>query len=282
MDERPNGGCGVPEGDTIHKIANFLKPRLTDQVVRDLSLAPRFTAAPAPGRSSPVGVAGRAVTDVVARGKHLFIAFDNALALRSHLGMYGSWHFYPHGAPWRKPETQASLVLATDDTVYVCFNAREIEWVAAPSVRERVIDMRFGPDLTAGDANLDAVVRRARDFLEPDTPLVDVLLDQRVACGIGNVYKSELLFLRRHTPMTPLAAVGDASLAECFGLAARLLGSNLGGGKRVTRREKDHAGRLWVYGRGGSPCLRCDDTIRYARLGRHHRATYWCAACQGP
>lgn len=270
----------MPEGDTIHKIANFLKPRLTDQVVHDVTLAPRFEARRERGRRSTTRVAGHAVTDVVARGKHLFIAFDNALALRSHLGMYGSWHFYAHDAAWRKPKKQASLVLTTEDTVYVCFNAREVEWVAAPSVRERVIDMRLGPDLTAGAPDPSTVVRRAREFLEPDTPLVDVLLDQRVACGIGNVYKSELLFIRRHPPMTRLDEVDDETLAGCFGLATRLLGSNLGGGKRVTRREKDNAGRLWVYGRGGSPCLRCDGTIRYARLGKHHRGTYWCADCQ--
>jgi endonuclease-8 len=271
----------MPEGDTIHKIANFLKPRLTDQVVNAVALAPRFDAGPSRGRRPSDQAAGRSVTDVVARGKHLFIEFDNALALRSHLGMYGSWHFYAHGAAWKKPRKQASLVLTTDETVYVCFNAKEVEWVAAPSVRERVIDMRLGPDLTAGAVDLGAVVRRAREFQDPDAPLVDVLLDQRVACGIGNVYKSELLFIQRHPPLTRLADVSDESLGECFGLAADLLGSNLGGGKRVTRREKDDAGRLWVYGRGGAPCLRCDDTIRYARLGQHHRGTYWCPACQG-
>lgn len=270
----------MPEGDTIHKIANFLKPRLAERVVRDVTLAPRFDPPAARNGRPTARVAGRAVTDVVVRGKHLFIAFDNALALRSHLGMYGSWHFYPRGAPWRKPERQASVVLTTDDTIYVCFNAKEVEWVAAPSVRERVIGTRLGPDLTAGDADLALVVRRAREFLDADTLLADVLLDQRVACGIGNVYKSELLFIRRHLPETPLGALGDRTLAACYALAVDLLGSNLGGGKRVTRREPDDAGRLWVYGRGDAPCLRCDGTIRYARLGRHHRGTYWCAACQ--
>ncbi len=261
----------MPEGDTIHKIANFLAPRLDGRVVQRLDLAPRY-----PARA----VAGRRIREVAARGKHLFIVFDDGAALRSHLGMYGSWHFYAPGAEWRKPAAQASLVLAVDGTDYVCFNAKEVEWVRAPSVRERVLDARLGPDLTAGGVALDAVVRRAREFLDPDTPLADVLLDQRVACGIGNVYKSELLFLRRHRPLTLLEALDDTALEACYALAAELLGSNLGGGKRVTRREKDNAGRLWVYGRGGSPCLRCDGVIEYARLGRHHRGTCWCGACQ--
>jgi endonuclease-8 len=261
----------MPEGDTIHKIANFLAPRLDGRLVKRLELAPRYRARLA---------SGLRIREVAARGKHLFISFDDGTALRSHLGMYGSWHFYAPGAEWRKPVSQASLMLEVEGTDYVCFNAKEVEWVRAPSVRERVLDARLGPDLTAGDVPLVAVVRRAREFLEPDTPLADVLLDQRVACGIGNVYKSELLFLRRLRPLTPLEALDDPALENCYGLAAKLLGSNLGGGKRVTRREKDNAGRLWVYGRGGSPCLRCDGVIDYARLGRHHRGTYWCDACQ--
>lgn len=261
----------MPEGDTIHKIANFLRPRLVSEVVQGLEVAPRFERRP---------VAGRSIRDVQARGKHLYINFDDDTALRSHLGMYGSWHFYALGAPWRKPAKQASVILETTDTVYVCFNAKEVEWVATPSVRGRVLDQRLGPDLTTGRVDPGVVARRARAFLEPDTPLADVLLDQRVACGIGNVYKSEILFIRRHLPLTALGAVDDPTLEAAYALAGRLLAGNLGGGKRVTRDEGDNAGRLWVYGRSGSPCLRCDDTIRHARLGRHHRGTWWCSSCQ--
>ncbi len=135
-------------------------------------------------------------------------------------------------------------------------------------------------DLTAGPVDTPAVARRARALLEPEAPLTDVLLDQRVACGIGNVYKSEVLFLRRHLPDSPLGTVDDEALGACYELASELLRSNLGGGRRVTRREGDEAGRLWAYGRGGAPCLRCDGVITYARLGHHHRGTYWCPACQ--
>lgn len=59
-----------------------------------------------------------------------------------------------------------------------------------------------------------------------------------------------------------------------------LLRSHLGGGPRVTRFEQDRAGRLWVYGRVGLSCLRCDDRISSARLGKDHRATYLCETCQ--
>lgn len=261
----------MPEGDTIHKIANWMAPRLTDCVVTDVRMADAAGA-----RSCR----GRRVENVRALGKHLFIEFEHDRALRSHLGMYGSWHFYPPDAEWQKPRSQASLVVETGDVVYVCFNAKEVELVKSPSVRERIIDTRLGPDLIGEDFDSDYLVRRARDILEPDALIADVLLDQRVACGIGNVYKSEVLFIERILPQMQLGDLPDGALARCFETSADLLRRNLGGGKRVTRFEDDDAGRLWVYGRTGLPCLRCDGRVAGQRLGRHYRGTFWCPDCQ--
>jgi len=261
----------MPEGDTVHKIANFLAPRLEGRVV----VAVRMADAAGARECS-----GRRVTGVHARGKHLYIDFDSDRVLRSHLGMYGSWHSYAPEEAWRKPRRQASLVVSTDDQVFVCFNAKEVELVRSPSVRERIGRSRLGPDLIADGVGTEAIVRRARDILEEDALLADALLDQRVACGIGNVYKSEVLFLEGWSPQTRLGDLADGDLARCFATAADLLRRNLGGGRRVTRFVADGAGRLWVYGRRGKPCLRCEAPVVSTRLGRHHRSTYWCPTCQ--
>ena len=261
----------VPEGDTIHKIAGFLAPRLEGETVRRLHLA----------RGQGGRVEGRQIDRVQARGKHLYIYFDNDLALRSHLGMHGSWHSYPSTANWQKPSSRASLVLGVDSAWYVCFNAKEVELVERPSVRERVLGARLGPDLATDNVDVTRLPARARALLEPDALLMDVLLDQRVAAGIGNVYKCELLFLGRYPTGTTLADVSDSELVRSYALAGELLRRNLGGGKRHTRFVGDGAGRLWVYGRGGALCLACDTgVIAYQRLGRHHRGTYWCPNCQ--
>jgi len=261
----------VPEGDTIHKIANYLAPRLESLPVDRLEIADRDAAR---------RIEGRRITSVSASGKHLFIAFDDDTALRSHLGMYGAWHRYAPGERWNKPRRRASVVLEAGGDTYVCFNAKEIEVVRSPSVRERIVATRLGPDLVASGVDTAAVVARAREFANEDTLVADTLLDQRVAAGIGNVYKSEVLFINRRLPATRLTDVDDAELAEHYSLAADLLRRNLGGGRRVTRFETDSAGRLWAYGRRGLPCLRCEGRISSACLGRHHRGTYWCAGCQ--
>jgi endonuclease-8 len=219
---------------------------------------------------------------VTARGKHLFIEFDSGTALRIHLGMYGSWHRYSRGEAWRKPRSQASVALATAEAEYVCFNAREVEIVTLPSVREKVLRSRIGPDLIADDVDFETLAARAREYLDGDVLLADVLLDQRVASGIGNVYKSEVLFIERLMPNLVLREVSNRDLERCYRTAADRLRRNLGGGRRTTRLQRDAAGRLWVYGRSGLPYLRCDGRIESRRMGRHHRGTYWCGSCQEP
>lgn len=261
----------MPEGDTIHKIANFLAPRLREQTIVRVAVA---------GRAAAQRLSGRRVANVLARGKHLFIELDDATAIRSHLGMWGSWHRYAHDEVWNKPRSQASLVITTADDEFVCFNAKEVEVVRVPSVRERIVHGRLGPDLIADDCDPGLLVRRAREFLDGGELLADVLLDQRVASGIGNVYKSELLFIERLSVDLTLAGVADEELGRCFATAADLLRQNLGGGMRVTRSGSDGAGRLWVYGRKGRPCHECDTPIESARMGRHQRSTYWCPHCQ--
>ncbi len=261
----------MPEGDTIHRIANFLAPRLIGRTLLRVNMADAAAA-----RSCT----DRRVRNVMARGKHLFIELDNHTALRSHLGMYGSWHFYAPSETWRKPSSQVSLVVTTAEEVYVCFNAKEIQLVEQLGVRQRVLKARLGPDLISDDIAPNLIARRARDFLDGDLLLADALLDQRIACGIGNVYKSEVLFIEGWSPLTRLDDLTDAEVARCFLTAASLLKRNLGGGPRVTRFVTDGSSGLWVYGRRGRPCLRCDGRIESARLGRHHRSTYWCGGCQ--
>jgi endonuclease-8 len=261
----------MPEGDTIHKIAGYLAPRLRGRrifrlIASDPAMAERC--------------AGRLIRRVVAKGKHLFIELDNDWVLRSHLGMYGSWHRYREGEEWRKPRRQASLEIATEGEVYVCFNAKEVELIQATSVRRRILDTRLGPDLTVPMIDLARVVSRAREIPSEDWLIADLLLDQRVAAGIGNVYKSEVLFIEGILPQRRPWAVSDVQLERCYATAADLLRRNLGGGPRTTRFVKDRAGRLWVYGRAGLPCLRCGERIRAARLGKDHRPTFWCPACQ--
>lgn len=259
----------MPEGDTIHQLAAFLAPRLEGRVLRTARV-----------RDLPeLDLRGRRVARVRPRGKHLFIELDDERVLRSHLGMHGSWHSYAPGERWKRPRRHAGIELATDARVFVCFHPAEVECFVRGGLAERDARARVAVDLIADDVEPADLARRARELHPPDVSVVDVLLDQRVAGGVGNVYKSEALFLERVAPTSALGDLDDERLRAVFIRARALLRANLRGGSRRTRAE-DGRGELWVYGRAGEPCLVCGAPIVCARLGRGARATYRCPRCQ--
>lgn len=258
----------MPEGDTVHQLAGYLDRRLSGRWL-DYGLIRRPTETTLdPAR----------VESVRALGKHLLIALDDGRTVRSHLGMHGSWHRYPDGAPWPFPASQAAIELHCADQAYLCFHPMQVQILVSQGLAHRDLASRLGPDLVSGRADYPLILTRARRLSAPDTPLVDLLLNQRIAAGIGNVYKSELLFLLGLHPLRTLAATPDDRLESLYRRGRALLHANLDGGPRVTRRAD--GARLWVYRRRGRPCLRCGTTIRSARLGRDARSTYWCARCQ--
>jgi len=260
----------MPEGDTVFKLAGYLRRELRGRELVTGSVR----------SSQPVDLAGRRVVGVSSHGKHLFIEFDNGLQLRSHLGMWGSWHGYAPMEQWQKPRRQAAIVLDIGERVFVCFNPLQVEVLRPTGVRRRRLGVALGPDLLAPEPDLDTILIRVRTLTVEDAPIVDVLLDQRIASGIGNVYKSEVLFLGGLDPRETIGSLGDGKILDLYRRASDLLGRNLSGGPRVTRRAGDAAGPLWVYGRTGQPCLKCDDLIRSSRLGRGQRSTFWCPTCQ--
>ncbi|HEU4787838.1 MAG TPA: zinc finger domain-containing protein, partial [Gemmatimonadaceae bacterium] len=125
---------------------------------------------------------------------------------------------------------------------------------------------------------------------EPRTAIADALLDQRRIAGVGNVLKSEALFLAGLCPFTAVGEVPDERLRDVIAIAQRLLRQNVitvdrprataRAGSRNTTGSLDPAARLWVYGRSGRPCRRCGAAIAVRRSGPHARSTYWCPNCQ--
>src|SRR5262249_9056244 len=143
----------------------------------------------------------------------------------------------------------------------------------------------LGPDLL-GAFDRAEVVRRTR--LHTREAIADVLLNQRVVAGIGNVFKSEILFLAALDPFAPVSALSEDALGRVVDVAKAQLDANVMArsqtlspafGRRTTR-SLDPNEKLWVYGRGGKPCRRCGTTILCKATGVDARLTYWCPTCQ--
>lgn len=264
----------MPEGDTIFRTAASLRTWLID---REITAARALR--PDLGISRLVG---RTVTAVEANGKNLLMTFSAgsdapSLVLHTHMRMTGSWHVYPVGAPWRKPERQARVVLTAGERVAVCFNAPIIELASAVATARRASIASLGPDVLVDPFDLDEVWERAVRQ-SADRALGEVLLDQRIVAGIGNIYRCESLFLRGLHPWTALGALDRAAFDALVMEAATLMRANLG--PSTARSFGAGPSRPWVYRRAGLPCRRCGTTIRSRPQGPQARVAYWCSTCQ--
>jgi endonuclease-8 len=274
----------MPEGDTIYRSAQTLDRALRGRVVtRFESVLPALTRI-----DEDAPLAGRTVERVWSRGKHLLIEFSGDILLRTHMRMNGSWHIYRPGERWQRPRHQARVVIETDAFVAVAFNVPVAEFYTGRGLAREPALNALGPDLLGETFDEEAAVDRLRE--RGPLGIGDALLDQRALAGIGNVYKSEVCFLCRVHPFTPVDRLSKDDLRGLVQTARRLLLANVAPGTDggiatyyPLRRTTERVGaeeRLWVYGRARRPCRRCGTPVERRKQGLDARSTYWCPRCQ--
>jgi endonuclease VIII len=257
----------VPEGDAVWLTVRRLHDALAGRVLtRSDVRVPRFAT---------TDLTGRKVTEAVSRGKHLLIRLEGELTVHTHLKMEGSWRIRP--ASERVPEShRIRLILANDAWQAVGYQLGVAE-ILPTAAEDRVVG-HLGPDLLGPDWDLAVAARRLRS--SPQAPVGEALLDQRNVAGIGNLYKSEVLFLRGVSPWRRVGEVADAE--ALLRLARRLLDTNKERFGQVTTGVWRRGEETWVYGRAGQPCRRCGTPVRAAEQGGDagERITFWCPRCQ--
>jgi endonuclease-8 len=273
----------VPEGDSIFRAARTLQRALAGRAVtRFESVFPRLTRI-----DDDTPLRGRIVERVEARGKHLLIWFSGGLVLRTHMRMHGSWHIYRPGERWMRPRSDMRIVVETGEMHAVAFNVPVAEFEAAATLEQSPAMRHLGPDLLS--ENFSAAEAIDRIAARADMDVADALLDQSALAGIGNVYKSEVLFAGNVNPFRKAGDVSREEIERLVTIAARFLRANVAetstgmatyGGMRRTTGRSDPGARFWVYGRGGKPCRRCGTPISRAKQGPNARSTYWCERCQ--
>lgn len=274
----------MPEGDTIFRAAAALDRALAGRVVTRFETAIAMLARV----DDNTPIAGRTIERCESVGKHLLIRFSGDLILRSHMRMSGSWHLYRPGEPWQRPARDMRVRLDTDAWVAVAFNVPVLEFIRSDDLPRSRALASLGPDLLAADFDRDEAIRRLA--AAGPRPIGDVLLDQRVLAGIGNVFKSEVLFLCGLDPFQPASRLDDAERARIVDTAVPLMRANTGSGAgpeivtyrglRRTTRNAAPGDNLWVYGRAGRPCRKCGAAIQSRKTGTDARTTYWCPRCQ--
>jgi endonuclease VIII len=243
----------VPEGDSLHRAARRLQLLVGERVDAETP-HPRAAAERIAERLD-----GRRLLDVEAVGKNLVLSFEGGLTLRSHLRMSGRWHVVPRGRgrtgrPW--------LVLRGERHEAVLWGGPVLE------LHTRAL-RRLGPDILARPPDFERIVANLRRE-HPSRTIGDAILDQRLVCGIGNLWKAEALWQGGISPWRPLGEAGDDDLHAVLRSAAELMRRSLETGREDRR----------IYRRAGRPCPRCGTPIRSRGQGDANRTAYWCPTCQ--
>ncbi len=159
----------MPEGDTVFHTAETLRQALVGRTVTRCDVrVPRFAT---------VDLSGQVVDEVITRGKHLFIRVGSA-SIHSHLKMDGSWRVSA-----RRPDHRTRIILEAGEIRVIGIDLGVLEILDRQHDEDAVAHL--GPDLLGSD--WDPHVAAANLIADPERPLADALLDQRVMAGIGNV-----------------------------------------------------------------------------------------------
>jgi endonuclease-8 len=254
----------MPEGDTVFLTASRLRLALAGKTLtRSDFRVPRYAT---------VDLRGQRVESVGSYGKHLFIRTPD-VSVHTHLKMEGEWRTYCTGERWTRPRVTARLVLGTDDTEAVGFSLGTVEVLRRAD--EHTATDHLGPDLLGDNWDVTEAMRRLTQHATQ--PIGLALLDQRNLAGIGNIYRSEICFLRRVHPATPVADVPD--LLALVHEAYRVL----------TKAATQPPWRPLAYGRTRRPCQRCGtpivvhllgETAPADRITQRERGIYFCPRCQ--
>lgn len=265
----------MPEGQVSHRNALRLGAALAGQVILRVE-------APEP-RIGPQRLAerltGLRVDEVAAEGKHHLIRFASGEVLHSHLGMGGRWRLLPAS---RSPAGRGLwLGLWTERHVAAQYGGPRLRLYEPgepiPSVAA------LGPDLLDTSLEPDEATTRALVRVDPARPIGDALMDQRIVAGVGNVFRSETLFLCGISPWRAVGAVTPSEAADLGRTASRLLADGVRRrGPITTYHSPDPRSRerTWVYGRAGRPCRRCGTPVMSRGMGDANRTVSWCPACQ--
>ncbi len=298
----------MPEGNEVHRWAERHNAAFGGR---------KLNVLPGPGHRFHDAhlVDGKKLKRVHAVGKHLGYEFGADLMLHVHLGRFGDWNEgcgplpEPKGAlravlqragsgrPARSVKGQPHNLRCQHDDGSQPFPPEEVEWceLRGPtdcSVYDRAkweaLLERLGPDPLGEDANGHDDPKKYMDaVLKSKKPIAEVLMDQAVVSGIGNIYRAELLFRHQVNPFTPGNEMDPKVLKAMWKdsiplLRAGMVDRRIVCTKRADRpSKKDPAPRgeeHYVYRRHSKPCFVCGELILHRDLAG--RTLYWCPVDQ--
>jgi DNA-formamidopyrimidine glycosylase len=264
----------MAEGHAVARWGDALRELIGERVA-DIQVPPRW-------RDRAANIKGAELTLVRTHGKHLVLQFSNDWVVHTHAMQYGSWQIGPLGQELRKDARFARLRLTTPRHEVVFFHGPVMEVLSLDELAKHERFTSLGPDLLHDDFRIESVIDAIH--AQGNREIGDVILDQRVVSGIGNIYKSEGLFLATIHPRRAASEVSAEELRVLFEELIPLMqdGRRQPGWIITLPPDLQFAPwmRNWVYQRRGQPCFVCANKIEMFRQGDFQRTTYFCPHCQ--
>lgn len=275
----------MPEGHTLRRLADDLTAAFAGRLVRVTSPQGRFAA-------DAALVDGSRLVGADSAGKHLFVELEDERFVHVHLGLIGAFDVHAGVGEVPEPVGQVRLRLVAADgdargTAYADLRGAIVCDLIGPERRAEVLG-RLGPDPLRPDADPDVAWRR---ISRSPRPIGDLLMDQKVLAGVGNVYRAEVLFRHRIHPLRPGSTLRVSQWRAMWADLVELMSEGVRTGRIDTvrpehtpeamgrdPRKDDHGGEVYVYRRTDMPCLLCGSAVRTAELAG--RNSFWCPRCQ--
>jgi len=255
----------MPEGRALYRLAGELTDAFAGSPVRVGSPQGRFA-------ESAALLDGQVLERAEAWGKQLFVAFPGERFVQVHLGLYGKLDVHTGVDAVPDPVGQVRMRLVrTDGTAYADLRgATRCDLVGPARVAQVLADL--GPDPLRADADPDRAWQRIR---RSNRSIGDLLMDQKVLAGVGNVYRAEVLFRHRIHPLRPGRTLRVGQWQAMWDDLVALMRLGVERNRIDTVRDEhtpeamgrdarrdDHGGEVYVYRRTGDPCLVCGASVR--------------------
>jgi endonuclease VIII len=259
----------MPEGHTIHRAARDQRKMLEGHVLAVSSPQGRFFE----GAEQIDGVRCRSIE---AYGKHLLYGFENQLTLHIHLGLFGIFKSYK--VPAKEPKG-AVRVRMESPTHVVDINGPNTCELLTPDELASLLN-RIGPDVLRKDADPDRAYAR---ISKSKAAIGLLLMDQSVMAGVGNIYRSEILWRCNVNPLDPGRSISRGTFDMLWEDAVALLAIGVKNNAIITvdgvaKSKSRYGERVNIFNK--DHCPRCHGEI--TRIEMATRRAFYCETCQPP
>lgn len=271
----------MPELPEVETIRQGLSSKLIGKVIRKVNIFLSKISRNNPQKLQCL-LPGLEIEKVDRRGKFLILKLKPQGFLLFHLKMSGQLIYLRDNQPLAK---HTHIIFEfTDDSQLRYIDIRQFGYLKyVKSLKQAKELSSLGPEPL--DKTFTLLQFKNRLAKRPRSKIKQLLLDQSLVSGIGNIYADEILFWAGINPQRKVDSLTETEIEKILASAKKILkeaikerGTSISLYVDHLNKRGNYADKLCVYGREGLPCPKCKTPIKKIKLSG--RGTHYCPACQ--